>query len=377
MTEYDREFYWCWFMNIKGLGPRGRRKLMDRFSHPSVIYETPLKDLSDLLTESQIISLDSSREPLLTESYLHRLKTEGISFVHWESDRYPARFRDLYDPPYGFYLKGKLPDPSRPAVAVVGSRNPSPYGRKMASGYASELASRGIVIVSGMAAGIDSEAHRAALEASGETLGILGGGIDSMYPRDNWDLYLKMYRQGGIMSEYPMGVANKAGLFPMRNRLISGISDAILVVEAAEKSGSLITADQGMEQGKDIYAIPGRVTDLMSRGCNHLIAQGAQVAESPDVLIRDLLDLLSGRESSDLEKGSCPSERGFNGRDLPRTSDEQKILDVLDEIDPVSFDHILSRTGMDLTKLQHLLVELEMKAFVTQTRQNMYIRKIF
>ena len=376
MTDYDREFYWCWFMNIKGLGPRSRRRLMDRYGHPSVVYGISAGDLSPFLTDSQIASLESSRNHRKTEAHLHQLKEEGITFIHWESEEYPDRFRDLYDPPYGFYLKGRLPDPAKPAVAVVGSRNPSPYGLKMASRYASELASKGMTIISGMAAGIDSEAHRAALECAGETLGILGGGIDSMYPRENWDLYLEMYRHAGVLSEYTLGVANKAGLFPMRNRLISGISDAILVVEAAEKSGSLITADQGMEQGKDVYAIPGRVTDRLSMGCNHLIAQGALVAESPETMIRDLLESASGRDTLEYAEDISASATGASPLNTSLTADEKRILAVLDEIDPVSFDDILFLTGMDLTQLQHLLVDLEIRSFVTQKRQNMYVRKI-
>ncbi|MBR5047612.1 MAG: DNA-processing protein DprA, partial [Eubacterium sp.] len=291
MTEYDKDYYWYWFVNIKGIGNLNRVKLMERFGHPQYLYDCNPRDLSDLLSESQIASFKQSRDYVQTDSAMRRLKEENIRFIHWDSPDYPYRFRTLYDPPYGFYLKGNLPDPKRPAIAIVGSRRPSQYGRKTAAMFARELAAGGFVIVSGMASGIDSQAHRAALEVSGQTLGILGGGIDTMYPKDNWDLYLDMYEQGGILSEYNMGTVNRSGLFPVRNRLISGISDCVLVVEAREKSGSLITADQGMEQGKEVYAVPGRITDILSKGCNHLIAQGAMIAESAQEILYDIRNL--------------------------------------------------------------------------------------
>lgn len=380
MTEYDKEYFWYWFVNIKGIGNLTRVRLMDRFGHPRYLYDCNLEHHRDLLTETQIGSIRKSREYPRIEAGLRRLVEENIRFVHWESPDYPSRFRNLYDPPYGFYLKGKLPDPNRPAVAMVGSRRASQYGRKVSAMFAAELASKGITIVSGMAAGVDSEAHRAALEASGMTLGILGGGIDSMYPKENWDLYLDMYDSGGILSEYNMGVSNKAGLFPMRNRLISGISDFILVVEAGEKSGSLITADQGMEQGKDVYVIPGRITDLMSRGCNHLIAQGASVAESPQSLLDDLRTFCDSPKGKHLfmipdeEPGDRYADK--SSRSQSCTAEERKILEVLDEIDAKSFDTILALTGLSQIALQHMLFSLEMRSCIVQPQQNMYLKTL-
>ncbi len=380
MTEYDKEYFWYWFVNIKGIGNLTRVRLMERFGHPQYLYDCNLENQKDLLTETQMGSISKSREYSRIEDGLKRLVEENIRFVHWESPDYPSRFRNLYDPPYGFYLKGELPDPNRPAVAVVGSRRPSQYGRKVSSMFASELASKGIVIVSGMASGVDSEAHRAALEVSGMTLGILGGGIDSMYPKENWNLYLDMYESGGILSEYNVGIPNRAGLFPMRNRLISGISDFILVVEAGEKSGSLITADQGMEQGKDVYVVPGRITDIMSRGCNHLIAQGASVAESPQSFLDDLrtfCDSPKGRHLSLIpEEGSGSEYVNKSISRQPYTAEEHKILEILDEIDAKSFDTILTQTGMSRSDLQHLLFGLEMRSCIVQSQQNMYLKTI-
>ena len=380
MTEHDKEFYWYWFVNIKGIGNMMRVRLMERFGHPRFFYECDSGELKDLLSESQLESFSRSRNYSRVEEGLKRLKGEGVRFVHWQSQDYPHRFRSLYDPPYGFYLRGRLPDPDCPAVAIVGSRKASQYGRKAAEMFASELAGQGVAIISGMASGVDSEAHRAALDSSGMTLGILGGGIDSMYPKENWNLYLDMYEKGGILSEYNLGTVNRSGLFPMRNRLISGISDCILVVEAGEKSGSLITADQGMEQGKEVYAVPGRVTDIMSRGCNHLIAQGASIAESPQSLLEDLRSLWERTRGVYFPEHNKTEYESFHIDD-PReqssyTMEEQMIMDTLDEIEPRTFDFILSGTGLPLNILQHILIRLEMKSCILQVQQNMYLKKI-
>ena len=380
MTEHDNEFYWYWFVNIKGIGNIMRVRLMERFGHPRFFYDCDSGELKDLLSESQIESFRSSRNYSRVEEGLKKLKGEGARFVHWQSRDYPHRFRSLYDPPYGFYLKGRLPDPDCPAVAIVGSRKASQYGRKAAKIFASELAEQGVAIISGMASGVDSEAHRAALDSSGMTLGILGGGIDTMYPKGNWNLYLDMYEQGGILSEYNLGIVNRSGLFPMRNRLISGISDCVLVVEAGEKSGSLITADQGMEQGKEVYAVPGRVTDVMSRGCNHLIAQGASIAESPQSLLEDLRSLWERTRGAYFPVLNKSEYRSFHIDDSrvqsSYTMEEQMIMDTLDEIEPRTFDFVLSETGLPLNILQHILIRLEMKSCILQVQQNMYLKKI-
>ena len=172
-------------------------------------------------------------------------------------------------PPDLLYYKGRFPDFSKPVLAMVGARKATIYGRNMAREFASELTGYGIQIICGMAAG-------------GYTAGILGGGIDSIYPRENFNLYQKVCKTGGIISEYNVGIPSQKGMFPMRNRIISGMADGVFVVEAGERSGSLITADQGLEQGKDIFALPGRITDRYSQGCNYLISLGAILVRSPE-----------------------------------------------------------------------------------------------
>lgn len=371
MRVSDQEFFWYWLVNIPHIGNKAIHSLLERFGHPSRMFDCQEKDLEDILEEKQIYSFMRSKDYLGKEEELKNIKEKEIKFIHWESPEYPERLRNLYDPPYGFYLKGRLPEQNKITVAVVGSRRASPYGKKMAERFSGELAGQGVVIISGMAAGIDAVAHRTALDCGGSTLGLLGGGIDTMYPKSNWNLYLDMYQNGGIMSEFNQGVLNKAGLFPMRNRLISGLSDAVLVVEAGFKSGSLITADQGMEQGKEVYAIPGRLTDPMSQGCNHLIAQGASVAEDPMELLRDLKELHPFYQNDDTERKRMNSIKQDR---LELSKEEGLIWNALDLIHPLSFDEILAITGLPMGILQEFLVKMEMNNSITQPQQNLYLK---
>ena len=210
------------------------------------------------------------------------LRKKDISYVTWNDKNYPKRLRGIPDPPFVLYCKGSLPSDDRPAVAIVGSRMPSVYGRNEAIRFAGELASLGFQIISGMARGIDGIAGREALLAGkNASFAVLGSGVDICYPKENRPLYDRLMEEGGILSEYRPGTEPRAALFPPRNRIISALADALLVVEAKARSGTMITVDMALEQGKDVFAVPGRNNDATSAGCNSLIAQGAQIAISP------------------------------------------------------------------------------------------------
>ena len=213
---------------------------------------------------------------------------EGIRYIRKGEKNFPEKLLELQDCPDGIYVKGSLPDPEKKTVAIVGARMCTAYGRATASHFARELAANDVQIISGLALGIDGAAHQGALLAGGATFGVLAGGVDICYPRGNIELYTKMNGRSGILSEESCGCPPLAGLFPKRNRIISALSDLVLVVEARQRSGSLITADFAMEQGKDIFAIPGRLDDELSKGCNDLIFQGAGLANSPESLLEIL-----------------------------------------------------------------------------------------
>lgn len=216
------------------------------------------------------------------------LRERGVSLVTEREAAFPKRLREIPDPPWALYYVGKLPQAEKKAVALIGARDCSEYGRYMAGQFGAAFAKEGVQVISGMARGIDGIGQSAALREGGYSLGILGCGVDICYPRENQTLYDALLAGGGVCSEYPPGVMPKSVLFPPRNRIISGFSDAVFVVEARERSGTLITVDMALEQGKEVYALPGRATDPLSGGCNRLIRQGAGLVCTPEELLEAL-----------------------------------------------------------------------------------------
>lgn len=228
----------------------------------------------------------------LYEKYLRA----GIRFTFTGDEDYPKKLKDIPMQPFGIFYRGKLPDESRPAVSMIGARECSEYGRRCAELFGKTLAGYGVQIISGMARGIDGTSQRAALEGGGDTYGVLGSGVDVIYPKENALLYRDVMANGGVISEYRPGTAAKSNLFPARNRIISGLCDLLLVVEARHRSGTYITVCQALEQGRDIYAVPGRITDGLSDGCNQLIKDGAGIASDPGVIL-DALSATFGMQS--------------------------------------------------------------------------------
>ena len=220
----------------------------------------------------------------LNREYEELLK-KGIRFLTAEDEDYPQRLRKIPSAPYALYVLGKLPPENLPAVAMIGARECSEYGIYVAKNFAKELGAHGIPVISGMARGIDSISQEAALQAGGRTYAVLGCGVDICYPKSSRRLYEQILEQGGILSTFPPGTEPIKRLFPERNRIVSGLADVILVVEARQKSGTFITVDMALEQGREVYAIPGRLTDRLSDGCNLLLQQGALIAVSPKDLL--------------------------------------------------------------------------------------------
>ncbi|MCD8020385.1 MAG: DNA-processing protein DprA, partial [Clostridiales bacterium] len=315
----ENDFYWYWFVNIPGVGRVTQKRLLERFGHPKEVFLAPRNRYRDLLTSKQLASLEQSRKQI-NHDIFGELKKNNSRFLHWESTDYPEKFRQIFDPPYGLYVRGRLPMDSRPTLELIGARAAPSYGIQMAEYFAEIFATQGIQIVGGLASGIDAACHRGALRGNGYTLGILGGGIDTIYPRENFNLYWEMYERGGVLSEYNLGIPNHPGLFPERNRLISAISDGVFVIEAGKKSGSLITADQALEQGKDVFALPGRITDRLSVGCNHLIAEGAIPVLRPE----DVLQALDSRQHHAILDNRPPLQEGRNGEQESREFRESK-----------------------------------------------------
>lgn len=270
--------YEYWLANVKGVRSRTKRQLREEMKGAKNIYyieETKLKNYTDSEEEAHTI-IESIKKWELEEEYL-KMEKLGVTFLPYFHKDYPNELKIISQPPYAIYLKGKLIRKDSLKAAIVGARQCSPYGEYMAIDFAETLAEAGIDIISGLARGVDSAAQRGALNAGGISYGVLGSGVDICYPRENIGLYVDLQEQGGVISEQPLGSPPLPQYFPARNRIISALADIVLVMEAKEKSGSLITADQALEQGKEVYALPGPVNSGLSKGCNRLIKQGAGI----------------------------------------------------------------------------------------------------
>ena len=285
-----------------------------------------------------------------------------VRCIDKSSLEYPQKMKQYPSMPAKLYVRGRLPDPDRRTVAVIGARMCSPYGRIQAFRYAKALSLAGVQIISGMALGIDSEGHKGALEGKMPTFAVLGSGVDVCYPKTNRNLYERiLWENGGIISECPPGAEPVAWHFPARNRIISALSDAVLVVEAKENSGSLITAGFALEQGKMVYAIPGAVTDALSRGCHKLIYDGAGIAYCPEILMEEL-GIPSGKVMQTEEKNN-----------LGLATDLNMVYSCLD-LRPKNPDYIMRKTGFSPAQVSNCLVELALRGLIRECGRYYYVR---
>ena len=359
--------------------------LLEWFGDAEGVFRAKEKEITEdsILTPSEKAFLTSPEKEENRNSRYEYVCRNDIRMICRHEKDYPKRFDCLDDPPYGIFVQGKLPPPDIPSIAVVGSRRASPYGENVADLFAGELAAAGIIIVSGLAMGIDGISHLAALENKGFTVGVLGSGIGVPYPKENWMLYQQMREKGCIISEHGPGVPPLKQNFPHRNRLISALSDGILVVEAAERSGTLITVDRGLEQGKDIFAVPGRIGDRNSEGCLNLIRQGAFLVTKPEQIIAELASnypsvrkncgtyrQLSFNFPNDFEEFNENSENLILG-----IARDEKVVYDLCRLDAGHFDELLSQSGLTVARLSEVLYSLQQKGIVRQAIPNYYSRK--
>lgn len=290
--EIEREQSYAYWLMCAPIGDSAKSRLLLRFGRPSGVFEASEKALLDSnlsigKKERWIAYIKERQEENVKREY-EELQIKGILFYPEYHPHYPAKLLSIPARPFGIFVKGKLPDVRRRSLAIVGARDCSEYGQYVARHFAEKMAQNGVAVISGLARGIDGIAQRAAMEAGGESFGVLGSGADICYPKSNEKLYRMCMERGGILSTYLPGTPPTPNLFPPRNRIISGLSDGILIIEAREKSGTIITADLALEQGKDVFVIPGRVTDRLSDGCNSLIRQGASLIQSPEQLLEEL-----------------------------------------------------------------------------------------
>lgn len=359
MMNLSRDELWFWLCNIKGIGNKKITDLLEYYGELEYIFNAKEEELSQIrsLNNKDIVYLAKKHEQEKIKAVYANLKNQNVRFLNREMEEYPRRLLEIYDPPYGIFVKGKLLETTTTAIAIIGARKCTNYGRQVAEYFARELARAGVAIISGMAMGIDGYSQQSALDATGYSLGILGCGINNCYPATNHVLYEQLAKQGGLMSEYGGSASPKPGNFPRRNRLISAMSDGILVVEAREKSGTLITVDQGLEQGKDIFVIPGRITDPLSVGCNRLMAMGANVVCHP----KELLEYYH-MSTKEREKKA-----------ITLTSEERLIYSCLSEV-PQSINTIADKIDLSIGELMEYMLRLELCDLVVEVTKNCFAK---
>lgn len=354
-NETPMELYW-WFAlkSVPLVGNVTFRRLLEQFGSPEQVLRAPEGELSRMrgIGAALSASIKSHDYRAVAERECVAVEKAGVRIVTIVSEQYPKLLLEIPDPPPYLYVKGEVRG-SEMAVALVGSRRASTYGIHTTSRLAAELAGSGITVVSGMARGVDTAAHRGALGAGGRSIGVLGCGIDVHYPPENRKLFEEMASRGALVSEFPMGTLPLAENFPRRNRIISGLSRGVVVVEAAENSGSLITAQFALEQGRDVFAIPGNISNASSRGANRLIKQGAKLVEGVD----DILDELPGRT------GSRPCR--VAGPDFDLLPGEAALYTLLAE-SPLHIDELIIKSSLTAGEVSATLLRLELKGAILQ-----------
>lgn len=386
MTKQEREkAYIHWLYQAAGMGSRTFLRDLEQAGTARSVYEMAARGvLADKLHERYRKKAERLHNAVKDYDVIGRyeeMTARGISMVTLGEAGYPKRLAAIHDAPYVLYYAGSLPEDGRRSVAVIGARNCTEYGRVMAETFGTILARAGILVISGMARGIDGIGQNAALRAGGYSMGVLGCGVDLCYPQENRGLYERLLTQGGVCSEYPPGTAPRAMLFPPRNRIISGLCDAVLVLEAKERSGTLITVDMALEQGREVYAVPGRATDALSAGCNKLIRQGAGLVTTPEELLEDLQARLTGTPGQTFFAGqlSLPIEDTCmettqiqgTGMELLRLLDFQpRSMETLQEAYRSAYGRAIG-----IPQLCHTLVQLCADGYAGQIGGSYYLKK--
>ncbi len=359
----NEKAFWVAFNQVSGVGPARLAALIETCGSVEAAWRAPIQKLKEAgLDRRTLENLLTLRRSLDLAAEWQKLVQQKIDVLTWDDLDYPENLRQIPHPPPVLYVRGELMRQDRCAVAVVGTRQASVYGREVARRVATDLARNGVTVVSGLALGVDAIAHAAALEAGGRTISVLGSGVDQLYPTQNRKIAQAMMTQGAVISEYPLGTKPEASNFPPRNRVISGLSLCVVVVEAGQRSGALITAKFAAEQSRDVYAVPGSILHPGSAGCNQLIQDGAY----PLLSVDDLLGQL------DLQRVVTQQEVR---QSLPPDPSEAQLLAHL-SAEPIHIDELVRNVTMAAGQISSLLTMMELKGLVRQVGTLRYVREI-
>lgn len=372
MLEKQELKYWLAWNKVKEIGPIRFSNLMNSFSSLEEAWNnTRKRDIGKILHLGQNTwrKIESQKQNINPDSELSLLEKIKVNVITIKEDDYPVLLKYIYDPPPIIYFRGNFLDMvnNKKTLAIVGSRKATYYGRKIAREISFELASRGYTIISGLARGIDTNAHLGALEAGGKTVAVLGCGIDRIYPAENVSISNKIVKNGAIISEFPIYTKPEKNNFPRRNRIISGLSMGTLVVEAAGKSGALITADYSLDQGREVFAIPGSIHSFLSKGCHDLIKQGAKLVNSYQDIIEEL-------ETKDYNKSSENCNKEDENINIGDLNEYEKHFLKYISTDPLHIDEITNLTELSPAQVNETLLSLELKNLIREVEGKRYIR---
>ncbi|MHB8653203.1 MAG: DNA-processing protein DprA [Terriglobia bacterium] len=371
--------YWLALARIDGLGVRSAHKLIAHFGSPQAAYMASLTELESCGVPAQVAQAIFAQEGMRdAEKELETASKAGCQLVTLSSDEYPPLLREISDAPLVLYVHGDARLLSQHAVAMVGSRRPTAYGSSVAHRLAGDLAQRALVVVSGLARGIDSASHRGALEAGGKTIAVLGSRLDVIYPRENKSLAKKIMESGVVISEFPLGTGPTPQNFPIRNRIISGLALGVVIVEAAEYSGSLITARLALEQNREVFGVPGNITSAQSFGPNHLIKQGAKLVDQWIDVVEEFpaairMQLLPAGEASEGEPAAAQTQSLFETSLSP---DQKAVFEALRADEALFVDSVFGSVPLPHPRVLVALLELEMTGMIRQLPGKNFIRKL-
>ena len=362
----DDKYYMHWLCDAPGIGYAKTKRLLENFESAKALFEINPCELENFelfgLSAKDVYTLTDKRYKEESLKEYEAFEKAGIKITTIFDKDYPEKLLRIYNPPFILYYRGSLPDKNKKTVAIVGSRNCSEYGRHMAMEIAYELSSAGIQVISGFARGIDTAAHNGCIKGATPTYAVFGCGINTIYPVENTFMCEELLQKGGgVLSEFSPDTAVKAGLFPLRNRIISGMADLVIVIEAGKRSGSLITVEHALEQNKTVMALPGRVSDAMSQGCNNLIRQGAAIITSTEDVFFELGIDISHKYDKDKKS------------EINLASTEKMLYSYLD-FNGQSVEDLSKRLEMDEQELKLALVKLELAGIVKEISSGFYVK---
>lgn len=356
----EEKAYWVGFNLVRGVGAVRVKNLLDHFGKLEIAWDAPAGALISAGLPARVVeNFLVVRKQVNLDIVMKRVADSGVQVITWDDDAYPRRLKEIDQPPPLLFVRGSINVEDDWAVSVVGTRRVTPYGRQVASEIARYLAQNGVTVVSGLARGVDAIAHQTAMQAGGRTLAILGSGVDTIYPPEHRKLAEDISKQGAVISDYPLGTQPESRNFPPRNRIIAGLSLATIVVEAGETSGALITAEFAVNQGRDVFAVPGSILTPQSEGTNRLIEQGA----------RPLLRMSEILESLKLEQ--IPQKQASR-KAIAASPEENRLLSCLTQ-DPRHIDEICAISGLPIQAVSATLTMMELKGLVTHVGSMNYV----